>query len=47
MCKIAEGLAICVHQLRADEEHCVVSVLKDNIAKLIVVSELNSVEIED
>lgn len=42
MCKIAEGLGICVHELRADEESYAVSTL----AKLIVVSEINNVELE-
>ena len=47
MCKIAEGLGICVHELRADEESYVVSVPKDILAKLIVVSEINDVELEE
>ena len=46
MCKIAEGLGICVHELRADEERYAVSVSKDTLAKLIVVSEINNVELE-
>ena len=46
MCKIAEGLGICVHELCADEECYAVSVLKDTLAKLIVVSEINDVEFE-
>ena len=47
MCKIAEGLGICVHELRADEESYAVSVSKDTLAKLIVVSEINNVELEE
>ena len=47
MCKIAEGLGICVHELRADEESYAVSVPKDTLAKLIVVSEINGVELEE
>lgn len=46
MCKIAEGLGICVHELHADEERYAVSVPKDTLAKLIVVSEINNVELE-
>ena len=46
MCKIAEGLGICVHELCADEECYAVSVPKDTLAKLIVVSEINDVEFE-
>lgn len=46
MCKLAEGLGICVHELRADEESYVVTVQKDTLAKLIVVSEMNGVELE-
>lgn len=47
MCKIAEELGICVHELRADEESYAVSVPKDTLAKLIVVSEINNVELEE
>ncbi|WP_205764272.1 hypothetical protein [Anaerovibrio slackiae] len=47
MCKIAERLGICVHELRADEERYAVSVPKDTLAKLIVVSEINNVELEE
>ena len=47
MCKIAEGLGICVHELRADEESYAVSVSKDTLAKLIVVNEINNVELEE
>ena len=46
MCKIAEGLGICVHELCADEECYAVSVPKDTLAKLIVVSEIKDVEFE-
>ena len=47
LCKIAEGLGICVHELRAGEERYAVSVSKDTLAKLIVVSEINNVELEE
>ena len=47
MCRIAEALGICVHELRTDEESYAVSVPKDTLAKLIVVSELSGVELED
>ena len=47
MCKIAEELGICVHELRADEEYYAVSVPKDTLAKLIVVSEINNVDLEE
>lgn len=46
VCRIADGLGICVHELRADEERYTVSVEKDTLAKLIVVSEMNGVELE-
>lgn len=46
MCKIAEELGICVHEPCADEECYAVSVPKDTLAKLIVVSEINDVEFE-
>ena len=44
---IADGLGICVHELRADEEQYAISVQKDTLAKLIVVSEINGVELEE
>lgn len=47
VCKLAEGLGICVHELRADEECFAVSVPKNTLAKLIVVSEINGVELEE
>ena len=47
VCKIADGLGICVHELRADEELYTVSVQKDTLAKLIVVSEINGVELDE
>lgn len=47
MCKLAEGLGICVQELRADEESYMVSVRKDTLAKLIVVSEMNEVELDE
>ena len=47
MCKLVEGLGICVHELRADEESYAVTVQKDTLAKLIVVSEMNGVELEE
>lgn len=47
MCRIADGLGICVHELRADEESYSVLVQKDTLAKLIVVSEINGVELEE
>lgn len=47
VCKLAEGLGICVHELRADKESFAVSVPKNTLAKLIVVSEMNGVELEE
>lgn len=47
MCKITDGLGICVHELRADEESYSVSVQKDTLANLIVVSEINGVELRE
>ena len=47
MCKIAEGLGICVHKLCADEERYEMSVSKNPLAKPIVVSELNDVDLEE
>lgn len=47
VCKIADGLGICVHELRADEELYTVSVQKDTLAKLIVVSEIKEIELKE
>ena len=47
MCKIAEALGVCVHKLCADEECYAVAIQKNTLAKLIVVSEINGVELED
>lgn len=47
VCRIADRLGICVHELRADEEQYAISVQKDTLAKLIVVSEINGVELEE
>ena len=44
---IREPELVCVHELRADEECYSVSVKKDTLAKLIVVSEINGVELEE
>lgn len=45
-CKIADALEIDVRELRADEEGYAITVDKDILAKLIVVSEINGVELE-
>ena len=45
--RIADGLGICVHELRADEEQYAISVQKDTLAKLIVGSEINGGELEE
>lgn len=47
MCKIVEGLGICVHEPCGDEEKYAVTVQKNTLAKLIVVSEMNGVELEE
>lgn len=46
VCRIAEALGICAHELCADEEGDAVSVRKNTLAKLIVVSEMNGVELD-
>ena len=47
VCRIADGLGVCVHELRADEECYSISVKKDTLAKLIVVSEINGMELDE
>ena len=46
-CKIADELGICAHELCADEETYALAVKKETLAKLIVVSELEGVELEE
>ena len=45
LCKIADGLEICVRELCPDEENYAVPVEKDTLAKLIVISELKEMEL--
>lgn len=47
VCRIADALGICVRELCPDEERYAVLVEKDTLAKLIVVSEINGVELEE
>ena len=47
LCKFADGLEICVRELCPDEESYVVPVEKDILAKLIVISELKEMELEE
>lgn len=47
LCKIADGLGVCVHELCPDEENYAVPVEKDTLAKLIVISEINGVDLND
>ncbi|MBO5031531.1 MAG: XRE family transcriptional regulator [Lachnospiraceae bacterium] len=47
LCKIADGLGVCVHELCPDEENYAVPVEKDTLAKLIVISEINGVDLNE
>lgn len=47
VCSLADALGICVHELCPDEETYTVEVSKDTLAKLIVVSEINGVELQE
>lgn len=47
ICKIADAIGICVHELCADEERYAMPVRKDTLARLIVVSEIKGVELEE
>lgn len=47
LCKIADGLGVCVRELCPDEENYAVPVEKDTLAKLIVVSEINGVDLNE
>ncbi len=46
LCRIADALGVCVRELCPDQERYSVPVEKDTLAKLIVVSEINGVELD-
>ncbi|MGN0345861.1 MAG: helix-turn-helix domain-containing protein [Lachnospiraceae bacterium] len=46
-CRIADALGVCVRELCPDEEQYMVPVGKNTLAKLIVVSEINGVELSE
>ena len=46
LCKVADALGVCVRELCPDEERYSVPVEKNTLAKLIVVSEINGVELD-
>jgi len=46
-CKIADALGVCVRELCPDEDQYTIPVRKGTLAKLIVVSEMNGVELDD
>ena len=45
LCRIADALGVCVRELCPDEEQYSLPVDKNTLAKLIVVSEINGVEL--
>lgn len=47
LCKIADGLGISVRELCPEEEQYVIPVEKNTLAKLIVISEINGVNLDD
>lgn len=46
-CRIADALGVCVRELCPDEERYMIPVGKNTLAKLIVVSEINGVELSE
>lgn len=46
LCQIADALGVCVRELCPDQEQYSVPVEKNTLAKLIVVSEINGVELD-
>ena len=46
LCQVADALGVCVRELCPDEERYSIPVEKNTLAKLIVVSEINGVELE-
>ena len=47
VCKVADALGVCVKELCPDEEEYTIPVKKNTLAKLIVVSEINGVGLDD
>ena len=46
LCQIADALGVCMRELCPDQERYTVPVEKNTLAKLIVVSEINGVELD-
>ena len=46
-CRIADALGVCVRERCPEEEQYTIPVRKGTLAKLIVVSEMNGVELDD
>ena len=46
LCQIADALGVCVRELCPDQERYMVPMEKNTLAKLIVVSEINGVELD-
>ena len=46
LCQIADALGVCVRELCPDQERYTVPVEKNTLAKLIVVSEINGIELD-
>ena len=46
LCQVADALGVCVRELCPDQERYTVPVEKNTLAKLIVVSEINGVELD-
>ncbi len=46
LCQIADALGVCVRELCPDQERYAVPAEKNTLAKLIVVSEINGVELD-
>lgn len=47
LCRVADALGVCVRELCPDEEQYTMTVGKNTLAKLIVISEINGVELDD
>ena len=47
MCRLAEGLGICVQELKEEEETYFVQVPKETLAKLLVISLMEDREVEE
>ena len=47
VCRLADGLGICVHELKTEEEPFFVPLPKETLAKLLVISVFEDTDVEE